>query len=44
MVKVNNIFLMEILIKVNMLMVCLKVMAFINGMTKADIKEILSRG
>jgi hypothetical protein len=43
MVKENNIFLMEIFIKVNMLMVCLKVTVFTNGMVEVNIKGILSR-
>jgi hypothetical protein len=43
MVKENNIFLMEILIMVNTLMACLKVMVFTIGMMEVNIKVILNR-
>lgn len=43
MVKVSNIFLMETLTKVNMLMDFLKDSEFIFGMMEANMKEILNR-
>lgn len=43
MAKDNNIFIMVILIKANILMVFLRVLDFISGKIKANMKEILSK-